>query len=80
MFVGGLSDDCHRYSYTPSASTGSQVPLLVTLYSVTPTVPDEGEIVGATVLIGAGRDTDTEPLVEVKEVEYVEFTAVTEKR
>ena len=56
------------------------MPLLVTLYSVTPTVPDEGDIVGATVLIGAGRETDTEPLVEVKEVEYVEFTAVTAKR
>ena len=56
------------------------MPLLVTLYCVTPTVPDEGEIVGATVLIGAGRDTVTEELVEVAEVEYVEFTAVTTKR
>jgi hypothetical protein len=56
------------------------VPLLVTLYSVTPTVPDEGEIVGATVLIGAGRETETEELVDVAEVEYVEFTAVTTKR
>jgi hypothetical protein len=43
-------------------------------------VPDEGDIVGATVLIGAGRDTVTEELVEVAEVEYVEFTAVTTKR
>jgi ABC-type sugar transport system ATPase subunit len=56
------------------------VPSLVTLYCVTPTVPDEGEIVGATVLIGAGRETETEVLVEVAEVEYVEFTAVTTKR
>ena len=56
------------------------MPLLVTLYCVTPTVPDEGDIVGATVLIGAGRDTETEELVEVAEVEYVEFTAVTTKR
>jgi hypothetical protein len=52
----------------------------VTLYCVTPTVPEEGEIVGATVLIGAGRFTDTDVLVEVAEVEYVEFTAVTTNR
>lgn len=64
----------------PSASSGFHEPLLVTLYVVTPSVPDEGEIVGATVLIGAGRLTDTEPLVDVAEVEYVEFTAVTTKR
>jgi hypothetical protein len=64
----------------PSASSGSHVPLLVTLYVVTPSVPDEGEIVGATVLIGAGRLTDTDELVEVAVVEYVEFTAVTTKR
>jgi hypothetical protein len=56
------------------------VPLLVTLYCVTPTVPDEGEIVGATVFIGAGCKTETEVLVEVAEVEYVEFAAVTTKR
>jgi hypothetical protein len=31
-------------------------------------------------LIGAGRFTDTEELVDVAEVEYVEFTAVTTKR
>jgi hypothetical protein len=43
-------------------------------------VPDEGEIVGATVLIGAGRETETDVLVEVADVEYVEFTAVTTKR
>ena len=76
----GVSKDCHRYWYTPSASTGSHVPLLVTLYVVTPTVPEVGEIVGATVLIGAGRLTDTELLVDVAEVENVEFTAVTTKR
>ena len=57
------------------------MPLLVTLYSVTPTVPDEGDIVGATVLIGAGRDTETDvTLVDSAEVEYVEFRAVTTKR
>jgi hypothetical protein len=56
------------------------VPLLVTLYCVTPTVPDEGDIVGATVLIGAGRETETEELVDVAEVEYVELAADTTKR
>jgi len=56
------------------------VPLLVTLYCVTPTVPDEGDIVGVTVLTGAGCKTDTDVLVETVEVEYVEFTAVTTKR
>ena len=30
--------------------------------------------------IGAGRDTVTDELVEVADVEYVEFTAVTTKR
>ena len=64
----------------PSASSGSHEPLLVTLYVVTPSVPDEGDIVGATVLIGAGRLTDTDKLVEVVDVEYVEFTAVTTNR
>jgi hypothetical protein len=47
---------------------------------VTPSVPDVGEITGATVFIGAGRETVTDELVEVAEVEYVEFTAVTTKR
>jgi hypothetical protein len=46
------------------------VPSLVTLYCVTPTVPEEGDIVGATVLIGAGRETETDvTLVDVAEVE-----------
>jgi hypothetical protein len=55
------------------------VPFVVE-YVVTPTVPEEGETTGATVLIGAGWFTDTDVLVEVVVVEYVEFTAVTTKR
>jgi hypothetical protein len=47
---------------------------------VTPSVPEVGEITGAMVLIGAGRFTDTDVLVDVAEVENVEFTAVTTKR
>jgi hypothetical protein len=74
-----VSNDCHKYSYIPSASSGFHVPL-VTLYVVTPSVPEVGEITGATLLIGAGRFTDTDVLVDVAEVEYVEFTAVTTKR
>jgi hypothetical protein len=75
-----VSNDCHKYAYTPSASSGSHVPLLTTLYVVEPSVPEVGEMTGATVLIGAGRFTDTDELVDVAEVEYVEFTAVTTKR
>jgi hypothetical protein len=50
------------------------------VYCVTPSVPELGEMTGATVLIGAGRFTETEELVDVAEVENVEFTAVTTKR
>jgi hypothetical protein len=55
------------------------VPFVVE-YVVTPTVPEEGDTEGATVLIGAGCSTDTDELVEVVLVEYVELTAVTTKR
>ena len=47
---------------------------------MTPADPDVGEMTGATVLIGAGRFNDTDVLVDVAEVENVEFTAVTTKR
>jgi hypothetical protein len=43
-------------------------------------VPEEGETTGATVLIGAGCSTETDVLVDVVLVEYVELTAVTTKR